>query len=1680
MPRSLSSRVVSPRRPVRGPVQSRRLTSPRRRTPLRRAFRVAGLALLLTAVSAVPARADVDPNVERGFSAEKVYSFGEIDQVNLFNGNLMLQLPLGRSYPVNGGLSFGLGLSYNSNVWDFESVPVPSTPPQQAVSARPSRESNAGLGWAVSLGKLYPPNVPVAQTPYWRYLGEDGAEHSFHTTLHSGETSVANVWYSRDGSYLRLRRVTDLAYEVDFPDGTVKRFTRATTGATFHLAQIRDPFGNAVNITTTATRWTIADPHRIHYVNFEYRPATNTDVVTSVDLATFGGARAVYNFAYNDMTISRSCLDKDPATAATVAVTLLSNVTLPDGSKLVANAYNTTCFEGAVQVDNLPGTLEKLTLPTLGQLEWTYQSYLFPTRNLDLQNPQGVNELTSITTPTGVATKRVLTASGGCQLLDGVGCQWTYTPAGLSTSDSRTTTVTHPTNDQSVHHFSQTVTLDVGAASGWQYSLPIHQTTTDGSGRYLSQEVYDGIVGGGGVKKRTVYLRYEHDKLPTSTTKPSLWYATNRRVASEKSVFHDDGGKYAESTSSGFDGLGHYRTTATTGTFGAGDVRSSTTNFNPSRGTYLHNGAAGSTFTPWPTSRKWVLGTYTEASVTEGGVTAKSDLCFENAESDTMTGFLLRRRVMKATSAGANDVVTRWVRDAAGNVPEERHYGGDTQPLATTASLCALVLPAETHFVRHTYASGSRASSQWQTAGGVGLGGAKFLDLTIDTSSGLPSASRDVAGVQTDLVYDTSGRLTWEKPTAGNGAWTSYAYTRATSASAMANVLITQRPNGSTTGSLAQSRVYFDPFGRVWRDQKLGYDGIWSTVDTVWNAMGWRRSTTERMVGSPGKFTIFKDFDPFGRPQTIQPPDGTAHNVTFTYAGTREVARTVKVKTGASETSSTTTERYDRQGRLYQVVEPSGAGGANTTTSYGYDVGGRLASVAMPGQSRTFSYDLRGFLAFERHPEKGASGNGYVRYLDYDALGNPGRKLDAVATAAGTTGAAVDVRFTYDRASRLTQISEATGSLRPLKVFTYATASSGTNKRAGKIELADRYNYVFIGTTPYTAQVRETYVYAGTGGRVSSRDTQTWVNGGAAEGFTQAWAYNDLGDVTTLTYPRCTHSGCNGAALTSRTVTFGYTNGWLTSVPNYAGSITYHPNGMANQVAHTNGVTYTQANDPNAMRRPASYATTGAAINWTSGAYAYDGAGNVTAIGANAYLYDPVSRLTSASQYTGTASGTGSLATQSAAYDVLGNLTSLTTNGSALTTTTSTATNRLSSAGYDAAGSMTSWNGNAYAYEPLGMSNRVSSSGVEYDHIYTADDERLWTYSPGNPSRFTVRDLDGKVLREFKWDNVSWVVERDYVHRDGVLLAAVLPTGAVNHFHPDHLGSPRLITGAGGAYVAYHLYHPYGAEATAFTQDTERMKFTGHERDLGLLTSPADDLDYMHARYYNMQVGRLLAFDPVGGNQREPHSWNRYTYVVGNPLKFVDPYGLFKGETPQDPFTGEIEVCVNAGTGEPCGAGSGQLLFLKEWASFRREFEARRNNSSLPGSHSFSSELSRALAANGGRPYSCDWGCQVMAEVVHDFESDPILKTIIAAGELELGLVAASALGDATGFQVNLIRYPNAGGGGMNVLKNGTRVFGLDWHRFKLNGQIVSRLHYHWGATKSQLAKHRPWQGGWR
>ncbi len=146
-------------------------------------------------------------------------------------------------------------------------------------------------------------------------------------------------------------------------------------------------------------------------------------------------------------------------------------------------------------------------------------------------------------------------------------------------------------------------------------------------------------------------------------------------------------------------------------------------------------------------------------------------------------------------------------------------------------------------------------------------------------------------------------------------------------------------------------------------------------------------------------------------------------------------------------------------------------------------------------------------------------------------------------------------------------------------------------------------------------------------------------------------------------------------------------------------------------------------------------------------------------------------------------------------------------------------------------------------------------------------------------------------------------------------------TGAIHHFHLDHLGTPRLITDQNHTQVAYHAYFPFGEEATPFNQDTERMKFTGHERDLASLAGTGDDLDYMHARHESPVTGRFLSVDSHQGESTSPQSWNRYAYVRDSPLKLVDLIGgaktffaehraMFRGFSPFPTTGGEAAVAL--------------------------------------------------------------------------------------------------------------------------------------------------------------------------
>jgi RHS repeat-associated protein len=355
------------------------------------------------------------------------------------------------------------------------------------------------------------------------------------------------------------------------------------------------------------------------------------------------------------------------------------------------------------------------------------------------------------------------------------------------------------------------------------------------------------------------------------------------------------------------------------------------------------------------------------------------------------------------------------------------------------------------------------------------------------------------------------------------------------------------------------------------------------------------------------------------------------------------------------------------------------------------------------------------------------------------------------------------------------------------------------------------------------------------------------------------------------------------------------------------------------------------------------------------GPFAYDPSGNVAIIGGSYSIYDPMSRLVTSSVQRPDQMGSQ---VNTYGYDVYGNRT--TVDGVA-TYAASTSTNQLTGVGavYNDAGNLTQWQppGSAfprrYTYDSLNMITNEVTGGQAAANIYTPDDERLWRYdATNNVSHWTVRDLGGKVLRDFLDDpndsnGAAWTLYREYIYRDGQLLAVNAPTGT-EHYSLDHLGSPRLVTDGNRNRIFHHHYLPFGGEWTIGNEsvDGSTLRFTGHERDDDPLDQQNGTLDYLHARFYSANLGRFLSTDPLGVVPHRPQTWNRYSYVLNDPLSYADPTGLCVQEPEKPPCTDMIVIVTARDPGStPVDLSSSPAARAASANSALREAELERDAS---------------------------------------------------------------------------------------------------------------------------------------
>ena len=237
--------------------------------------------------------------------------------------------------------------------------------------------------------------------------------------------------------------------------------------------------------------------------------------------------------------------------------------------------------------------------------------------------------------------------------------------------------------------------------------------------------------------------------------------------------------------------------------------------------------------------------------------------------------------------------------------------------------------------------------------------------------------------------------------------------------------------------------------------------------------------------------------------------------------------------------------------------------------------------------------------------------------------------------------------------------------------------------------------------------------------------------------------------------------------------------------------------------------------------------------------YAYDAAGNMTAAPDSTFSYDTNNRLT---WYNGDA----------VSYDLDGNMLSAVLNGTTGTTFTYDSGNRLISAG-----------GHTYTYN--------------------AEDVRIRNLCSGEDTKYTYNT--NCKLSKLLWKETNGTVTK-YVYGRGLIGEE---TGnAFKTYHFDCRGSTVALTDANGVITDTFEYDTYGKLISR--TGTSNVIFLYNGRD-GVVTD-TNGLVYMRARYYSPDMRRFVNADIIHGNISDSPSLNRYAYVNGNPVSFIDPFGL--------------------------------------------------------------------------------------------------------------------------------------------------------------------------------------------
>jgi RHS repeat-associated protein len=721
-----------------------------------------------------------------------------------------------------------------------------------------------------------------------------------------------------------------------------------------------------------------------------------------------------------------------------------------------------------------------------------------------------------------------------------------------------------------------------------------------------------------------------------------------------------------------------------------------------------------------------------------------------------------------------------------------------------------------------------------------------------DARFGQPTSHTGPNNLTTTWSYDNFGRKTLEVRPDGTRTRWEYLFcsgvnggTASCPTGAAYLMRATPLAANGTTQIGPIGTVYFDRLDREIAKDIESFNGSISRIATEYDSFGrvQRKSRPYFVSGGTPQWTVYT-YDALGRVTLETRPDSST--VQTAYHGL------VTAETNALNQTRTITK--NSQGKVVSVTDT-----LNKTTSYVYDPFGNLIRTTDPvGNIVTATYDGRGRKIGTNDPNLGSW------TYNYSVLDELVSQVDAKTQT--TT-------LAYDKLGRLVQRVEPDMTAE----WVYDTAANGIGKLAStSITSGPETGYQRVFSYDSLSRPSQT---------ATTIDGTTYTIGGTYDGH---------GRLGTVTYP-------SGFSVTYVYNSLGYVQqltNTVTSQPYWTANARDAEQHLTQQTAG-NGVVTTRSFNTATGRLSAITAGAGGSVQNMS--YTYDTLGNlltradVNTSLSESFTYDPLNRLTS--------STVGVNPQNLFSYDFIGNLTSkagvgtyaypapgqprphgvLSISGSTINTTFT----------YDPNGNQTSGLGRTIGYTSYNKPNSITQGTRTVTFSHDMDHQRFKQVAPEGTTLyiggFGIFVELYQTSSGNRW-NEYLVVGKTMI---GVRFLLADETVTTRYFHHDHLGSIAVITSESGAVVERNSHDAWGKrrfpngddDTVGSITSLTTQGYTGQEELTGF------GLVHLNGRVYDPLVGRMMSADPLVPEPLNGQAWNRYSYVINNPLAFTDPSG---------------------------------------------------------------------------------------------------------------------------------------------------------------------------------------------